>query len=136
MSRYVSEKLRIAVAKRANHCCEYCLLPENKSFFTFHIEHIISLKHGGTTSLENLAFSCQICNLNKGSDLGTFVNNPLEIIHFFNPRIDTWATHFELDETGFINPLTSIGAATLKILELNQVESIIERKEMIIHGLL
>lgn len=136
MSRYVSEKLRTAVAKRANQCCEYCLLPENKSFFTFHIEHIISLKHGGTTTLENLAFSCQICNLNKGSDLGTFVNNPLELIRFFNPRIDNWAAHFELDESGFINPLSSIGAATLKILELNQVESIIERREMIIHGLL
>ena len=131
MSRYISEKLRLLVANRANYSCEYCLLAEVNSFFTFHIEHIISMKHGGKSIETNLAYSCQICNLNKGSDIATILENLTEPIRFFNPRIETWQTHFELDISGFIISLTPIGEATIKILELNQAESIIERKEML-----
>ena len=61
MSRYISEKLRLQVATRANFRCEYCLLWERFSFYTFHIDHIISLKHGGKTILRNLANACPIC---------------------------------------------------------------------------
>lgn len=131
MSRYVAESLRKLVAERANFCCEYCLLPCENSYFGFPIEHIVSLKHGGKTEADNLAYSCQICNLNKGTDLGTFLDNPLNLIRFFNPRIDHWPDHFEILSSGLLRAKTEIGEATIKILDLNHPDSIIERLEMI-----
>jgi hypothetical protein len=130
MSRYVSADIRIFVAKRAKNCCEYCLISDEFSYLSFHIEHIISLKHGGKTTEENLSYSCPICNANKGSDLGTFVENPSKLIRFFNPRIDIWNDHFSLDKSGLISSKTDIGKATIKILDLNHIDSIIERKEL------
>jgi hypothetical protein len=78
------------------------------SFFTFHIEHIKSLKHGGLTVLPNLAYCCPDCNAFKGSDLGTFAENDEYLVRFFNPRKDFWDEHFEL-QNGCIYGQTDIG---------------------------
>ena len=85
MSEYIPAKLRILVVERATHCCEYCLIPERFSFFKFHLDHIISLKHGGKTEADNLANSCSICNENKGSDIATYIGSPENLVRFFNP---------------------------------------------------
>ena len=135
MSFYISEALRKFIAERADHRCEYCRISAIDSFFAFHIDHIISLKHGGLTIPENLAFSCQICNLNKGTDLYTFLLDPQTPVRFFNPRTDIWIQHFEADSSGAVVSKTLIGAATIKILDLNHPESVIERREMIRFGL-
>ena len=135
MSTYISAPLRRFVAERADFRCEYCRIFDNDSYFSFHIDHIISIKHGGITSEENLAYACQICNLNKGTDIYTFLDNPDEPIRFFHPRKDVWSTHFYIDVSGEIIPRTSIAEASLKILDLNHPESIIERKEMIHMGI-
>ena len=131
MSRYIPDVLRNLIFERANYRCEYCKAYAQTSFFTFHIEHIISLKHGGESIPENLALACPICNLNKGSDLGTFINNPTQLIRFYNPRIDIWDEHFFLEETGFLSEKSLIGKATIKILNINHPDSIIERREML-----
>ncbi len=136
MSEYISQKIRSLVAARANHQCEYCHLPEFFSFFKFHMDHIIGLKHGGKTMTENLANACSICNESKGSDIATFVDDPENIVRFFNPRIDIWEDHFSLYETGEIIAKSMIGAATIKILRFNHPESIIERKELVRKGLI
>ena len=135
MSRYISETLRTFVAQRAKLRCEYCLLDSTNSFFSFHIDHIISLKHGGKTTPQNLAFACPICNVNKGSDIGTFTDNSESIIRFFNPRTDNWNDHFSTESSGCLTPKTNIGEATIKILDLNHPDSIIERRELIRFGL-
>lgn len=134
MSRYISEALRNRVATRADFRCEYCRIYERYSFLSFHIEHIISLKHGGNSTVENLAYSCPICNVNKGSDIATFVDNPDDLIRFFNPRNDVWTDHFEVESSGLILSKTMIGEATIKILGLNHPDSIIERQIMIQMG--
>ncbi len=131
MSRYVSEALRKLVTGRALHRCEYCRIHSENSFFTFHIEHIVSLKHGGKTVPDNLALACPICNLNKGTDIATFVEDIKDVIRFFHPRNDNWDEHFEIQESGLISHKTLIGASTTKILNLNHPDSIIERREMI-----
>jgi 5-methylcytosine-specific restriction endonuclease McrA len=130
MSRYISSNLRDFIAKRAKNRCEYCLISDEFSYFSFHIEHIISLKHGGKSQKENLAYACPICNCNKGTDLGTFLDDSTKIIRFFNPRIDNWKDHFVLEKSGLIRSNTEIGAATIKIFDLNHIDSIIERKEL------
>lgn len=39
---------------RALQCCEYCRIPELFSSIGFEIDHIISLKHGGSSGTDNL----------------------------------------------------------------------------------
>ena len=97
------------------------------------IEHIISLKHGGQTTLENLAYACPICNSNKGTDLGTVLEDEEMVVRFFNPRKHDWHEHFEIKD-GLILPRTPAGAATIKILDFNKLERVLERLELIDAG--
>ncbi len=136
MSVYIPENLRQLVATRAKMRCEYCCLSLENAYFSFHIDHIVSAKHDGLTIAENLAFACALCNLNKGSDIATFLTTPQIPIRFYNPRTDDWSTHFEVLSTGLLSPKTDIGEATIKILKLNHVDAIIERQEMIRFNLL
>lgn len=130
MSEYVSVKLRKLVKRRAHNTCEYCLMHEDDTFFNFQIDHIISLKHGGITIENNLAYACAICNNSKGADLGSFVENPSELIRFYNPRIDEWRKHFKIENAEII-PVTEIGKVTIKIFRLNDKHRIIERERLI-----
>lgn len=125
MSRYVSDKIRKAVIKRAFLSCEYCLAYEPLAYSKFQLEHIISLKHGGSSELDNLALACFYCNSNKGSDLGTYVNDVLT--RFYHPRTDKWLDHFEISNA-LILPKTEIGEATVKILDFNNSERLQERQ--------
>ncbi|MEK7257026.1 MAG: HNH endonuclease [Bacteroidota bacterium] len=115
------------VAERAGYRCEYCRVLEEDMFFVYQVEHIISRKHGGATELSNLAYACSICNPNKGTDLGTILPGSLRLIRLFHPRKDKWQNHFEV-ENGEILPKTKIGAATVKVLDLNHPDRIILRR--------
>src|SRR5919199_3730865 len=97
MSSYVSAELRRLVAQRANGLCEYCLIHESDTFLGCQVDHVISEKHGGTTELDNLAYACTFCNRAKGTDVGSIVRSTGIFCRFFNPRLDQWAEHFELD---------------------------------------
>jgi hypothetical protein len=136
MSRYIPENIRELVSRRADFRCEYCRFPADRSFFTFHIDHIVSVKHGGKTVSENLAFCCPVCNLSKGSDVATLLGTPPVAVRLFNPRTDFWADHFSVDASGLLLTETDIGQATIKILNLNHPDFIIERREMLRMGLL
>ena len=50
-------------------------------------------------------------------------------IRLYNPRIDNWYDHFEI-ENGVIYDKTDIAKATIKVLNLNEIERIIERQEL------
>ena len=128
MSQNIPKYLRQATALRANYCCEYCHITHIDSYYGFQVDHIISRKHGGNTTLINLSFACPDCNRYKGSDLGTYLDDLTVLIRFFNPRLDNWDDHFETDNTGLITSKTDIGAATLKIFAINHPDRIIERQ--------
>lgn len=129
MSRAIPLSAKRKVANRANFRCEYCLLAERVSFYSFHIEHIRSIKHGGTGELDNLAYCCPECNYSKGSDVGTFGHDEETLIRFFNPRIDRWEEHFELNDS-VIRGKTGIGEATARIFKFNEVERLIFRQQL------
>ena len=129
MSRYVSVELLREVAERAGYRYEYCRLPEAIAMVKFQIEHIIAIKHHGLTISENLAYACPICNSNKGTDIGTLLEGSEFIIPFFNPRKQDWFEHFEV-HNGEISSKTQWGEATIKILEFNSIERILERLEL------
>ncbi len=126
----VSRELRQQVAERADHLCEYCLIPESDTFFGCHVDHIISVKHGGLTTIDNLAYACVVCNRQKGSDLGSIDWETRNLIRFFNPRTDRWSDHFYLQEARIISR-TPIGAVTARILSFNSDSQVIERQTLI-----
>ncbi len=134
MSRpYVSLELRRLVANRADCLCEYCLIPDTNGV-SFQIDHIISVKHSGSTTADNLSYACIYCNLQKGSDLGSINWQTGELVRFFNPRRDFWGEHFRLNEA-VIEPLTDIGEVTVRIFDFNNGDRILERQALIEVGI-
>lgn len=89
------------------------------------IDHIIRLRQGGKTEIENLAYNCFSCNNNKGSDIETILLPQKLFVRLFNPRIDSWIENFE-SINGVFHSLTPIGEATVKLIKLNSKEKIIE----------
>ena len=67
----VPERLRRQVQERAQRRCEYCLIHEADMYYPYEADYVIAEKHGGPTSLENLAWACFYCNRFKGSDLAS-----------------------------------------------------------------
>lgn len=132
MSRYVSPDARREVAARADFLCEYCLIAEEDTFFGCEVEHIISIKHGGSSALDNLAYACAFCNRHKGSDVGS-VSQAGEFKRFFNPRTDRWSEHFQL-VANVIQPVTLIGEVTARVLRFNHTDQLLERARLISVG--
>ncbi len=130
MSRsYINEELRRIVIARAEQLCEYCLVHHDDMLYPPQVDHAISEKHGGPTQEDNLAYACQYCNVNKGSDVGSFVPGTRRLVRFFNPRWDRWSKHFALGNDGFtIEMLTDIGRATARILQFNHPRRLYERQ--------
>ena len=132
MARWISAELRQVIAARANFLCEYCLIAEADTFYGCEVDHIISLKHGGSSEADNLAYACALCNRSKGSDVGS-ISTTGEFSRFFNPRTDRWGEHFRLEQA-VIRPLTAVGEVSARILEFNNSARLHEREEMIRFG--
>ncbi|MBE9055853.1 HNH endonuclease [Sphaerospermopsis sp. LEGE 08334] len=127
MSRtYINLETRRLVVERAGNICEYCLISAIDRSSGCQVDHIISVKHGGTSTEDNLCYACVFCNLQKGTDLGSINWRNGELVRFFNPRRDFWGDHFRLDEA-VIQPLTDIGEVTARILDFNNDDRIQER---------
>jgi hypothetical protein len=135
MSSVLPEDVRWLVAERASFRCEYCLIPEDQSFIPHQIDHIIARKHGGSSLLENLAFSCALCNRRKGSDVASFDVETDQVVPLFHPRRDVWGEHFRLVGSA-IEPLTATGRVTVTLLQLNRRERLAERELLRRMGLL
>lgn len=127
---YLSQEIRRFVAERANYLCEYCLISEQDTILGCAIDHIISIKHGGSSEPDNLAYCCVYCNRFKGSDIGSIIIEKREFVRFFNPRWDNWGTHFKLNNF-FIQPLTNIGKVTVRILGFNDKQRLLERELLV-----
>jgi 5-methylcytosine-specific restriction endonuclease McrA len=93
-SSKIPAAMRKQVSDRAQNKCEYCLLHQDFSIFTHEVDHIIAQKHGGSTTLANLALSCLSCNRHKGTDLTSIDPMTGEIIPLYNPRNQAWDAHF------------------------------------------
>ena len=127
MANDISEVLRAEIARRANYRCEYCLIREEDSGFPHQVDHILSRKHGGLSSIDNLALACIICNRQKGSDISSVEPQTGEIVRLFNPRRDRWGDHFRV-AAEYIEPLTQTGSVTGRLLRLNTPERLVERR--------
>ncbi len=45
----MDDETRSLVSKRASKRCEYCKLHEDDDVYTFHVEHIVAIKHDDWT---------------------------------------------------------------------------------------
>ncbi len=125
MSNPIPAALRNAVIERARGRCEYCQKPQI-SFYPHEVDHVVALKHGGGTTLGNLALACFQCNRYKGSDLSSIDPDTGGITPLFNPRAQQWTAHFRFDGAT-IAPLTPEGRTTVFLLRLNDLERTQER---------
>jgi hypothetical protein len=123
----VTDALRAVVAQRANGRCEYCLIDEQDTGFPHQVDHIVSRKHGGPSTLENPALACMVCNRYKGSDLASLDSQSGELSRLFHPRQDRWADHFRL-HGAVIEPVSIVGSVTIFLLRLNAAERTAERQ--------
>ncbi len=126
----VPERLRRQVQERAQGRCEYCLIHEADMYYPHEADHVIAEKHGGATSLENLAWACFYCNRFKGSDLASADPTSQKAVFLFNPRGQRWYRHFRLNG-GRIEGITASGRATVTLLHLNDAERVAYRLGLI-----
>lgn len=124
---YIPAGLRRLVIERANGRCEYCLLSASVSFYPSEVDHIIAEKHDGVTEADNLAYTCARCNRFKGSDLGSFDPQTREFTFLFNPRTQVWDEHFAVQEELIVG-ITAVGRTTVKLLQMNREERLVERR--------
>lgn len=128
----VLTELRRLVVARADRRCEYCLLHELDGSHSHECDHICSMKHGGLTTAENLAYACFLCNRYKGSDIGS-VGIDGTFVAFFNPRTNLWQAHFTL-RGPVIVPLTETGRVTARLLRFNAADRIEIRSDLQARG--
>jgi hypothetical protein len=128
-----SSATRKLVFQRAEGRCEYCLFPQELGASAHQIDHIIAEKHGGRTHESNLALCCILCNLRKGSDIGTLDPATGQLTPIFNPRSESWREHFRIDGAEIVG-ITAIGRATAHFLQFNSIDRLTERAEFAIAG--
>jgi hypothetical protein len=131
---YIPESLRRLVAERADRCCEYCQLHEDDTFFTHEVDHIYAEKHDGPTVEGNLCVACADCNRNKGSDICSLDPETGEVVALYHPRRDRWTEHFQLADTGVIEPLSAQGRVTARLLRFNRLDLVADRARLIALG--
>lgn len=111
----LSADLRQQVLERARAQCEYCRFPQRFALAPHVIDHIIAYKHGGATTLDNLALACPLCNQHKGSDIASLDPLTGQLTALFHPRRDVWREHFTLTGNR-LTPLTASGRVTAALL--------------------
>lgn len=130
----MSPCIRQLVRERAGRWCEYCRLHEDDlPLWPFHLDHVIAAQHLGTDDPKNLAWSCQRCNLCKGTNLTAVDPDSAEVVRLFNPRSERWTEHFAVHGNRIVG-LTPTGRATVWLLQMNCEERLELRADLIALG--
>ena len=117
---YISSALRRLVVERARGRCEYCHMPEEQSPDIFESEHVVPHAKGGSTTADNLAFSCPSCNRYKGIRSHTQDARTGRSVPLLHPRRQRWKRHFTWSDDGTqIIGRTATGRATVETLRMN-----------------
>jgi hypothetical protein len=127
--------LRERVRDRAGFRCEYCRLPEVFALNSFHLDHVVPSFHGGDDGAENRALCCASCNARKGTNLAGFDPDSGQLCELFNPRRQTWADHFVIED-GQFRGKTATGRTTVWVCDMNEANRLRLRRELVQHGLL
>jgi 5-methylcytosine-specific restriction endonuclease McrA len=131
----VDDATREIVRKRAGNRCEYCLLPQEASLLTFHVDHIIAKQHLDDVVDEPgfLCLACNRCNSYKGTNLSSIDPQSNQMVPLYHPRQDRWDDHFQI-RGGEIFGLTPIGRATVRLLHFNAPQRVELRVQWLDNG--
>ena len=117
----LTDSLKKSVAKRANHCCEYCFSQARFATQSFSIEHIKPRVQKGETTLNNLALACQGCNAHKYTKTTAYDSITQKIAALYHPRQQQWSEHFKWNhDFSLIIGISPTGRATTEALRLNR----------------
>jgi hypothetical protein len=100
----------------------------------FHVEHIRARQHRGDDDPSNLALACPDCNFRKGANLTAIPPDSNEVVPLYNPRVHSWEEHFAMVGAEIVG-LTDIGRATVQLLDMNEDERVVMRRELQAEGL-
>ncbi|MEZ6094152.1 MAG: HNH endonuclease signature motif containing protein [Pirellulaceae bacterium] len=129
----VPDDIRTQVRQRAKGRCEYCQIPEQFTLSVHQVDHIITRKHCGSSELGNLAWSCMICNLRKGSDIASIDPETDRLTPLFNPRLQEWRSHFRFDNAEIV-PVSNVARVTVNLLGINDPDRLSERELLLRAG--
>jgi 5-methylcytosine-specific restriction endonuclease McrA len=129
----MDDTVRQFVRTRAGSRCEYCLLRQEQTGLSHHIEHITAKQHGGSDDPENLALACNRCNACKGPNLTGIDVESSTVVPLFHPRRDAWEEHFEFQGPRIVGK-TPCGRATVAVLRINDERRVERRAELLALG--
>lgn len=92
-------------------------------------------QHGGSDEATNLAWACDRCNANKGTNLSSIDPETGQVAELFHPRHDGWKEHFA-DRDAEIHGISPTGLATVRLLQMNARHRVELRRELREEGLL
>jgi hypothetical protein len=132
---HISVRLRRKVAVTAQHRCGYCLTAQEFTAMPLHLEHIIPLAAGGSSTEDNLWLACPLCNGFKGDRTHAQDPDTGEWVPLFNPRQQEWHEHFQWDAEGIgIVGFSATGRATVIALKLNNEHLRRARRRWVLAG--
>ena len=108
-------------------------MPQQYDPLPFEIDHVIALKHGGESSADNLALACFHCNSHKGPNIAGQDAVLQATVPLFHPRQETWRDHFNWSGALLLGK-TSMGRATIQVLEINLAHRVAHRAELMLEG--
>lgn len=121
---------RELVRTRAANCCEDCHMPQSLDAQPFQLDHIRAEKHGGRTTLRNLALACLPCNTYKGPNIAGYDPLTNSLQRLFHPRRDKWTDHF-VWRGPILAGKTPIGRTTIAVLSINSDDRVEHRRLLI-----
>ncbi len=127
----ITKAQRKIVRERSGDCCEYCRLPESGGTITFHVDHIIPIKHRGADHNDNLCLACYKCNGHKGYEIAGFDPVGGILTRLYHPREQQWDMHFALIDDMVIAGRTPEGRTTIYVLQMNDAERIENRQLLV-----
>jgi hypothetical protein len=116
----ISRELRRKIIRATHNRCEYRLTPQDLTFATFHIDHIIPKWSRGRTVFGNLRLSRTFRNQFKKGRVRAHDSKTNRLVRLFNPRRDRWEERFRWSEDGTrIIGRTPQRRATVEALRMN-----------------
>jgi hypothetical protein len=108
-------------------------MPQQFYRSVFQPDHIVAEVHGGSTSADNLCWTCYHCNLHKGTNLGGIDPKTGKKAWLFNPRRMKWSRHFRWNGPWLIGR-TPEGRTTIAVLKINHDDYLQTRTALIAEG--
>jgi len=89
------------IYERDNFTCRYCGWSGVTNFDqgllgSLTIDHVVPKKHGGSEEDSNLVVACHVCNMLKGQEKCSSIENDREIIARKRAKYRTWFENFVL----------------------------------------